>query len=48
MRLNAADPDCVKLRPKNGGWLMDGHLKPTKFVGGPTHLQVDDILQLTQ
>lgn len=48
MWLNATDPCCIKLRPEDCGWFMDGHLKPTWFVGDPTPLQVDDILRVTK
>lgn len=48
MWLNATDSCCAKLNPEDCGWYMDGgFLKPTEFLGDPTPLQVDDILEGT-
>lgn len=47
MWLNATDPCCAKLQPEACGWYMDGYLKPIGFLGDPTPLQVDEILQAT-
>lgn len=45
MWLHAIDACCVKLKPEDCGWFLDGYLKPTWFVGDPTPLQVEDILR---
>ena len=41
---NATDPDCIKFSAENSGWILDGFLKPTWFVGDSTPLQVEDVL----
>ena len=47
MWLHATDPCCIKQHPKDYSWFMDGYLKLMGFVGDPSPLQVDDVLQAT-
>lgn len=44
MWLNATEPDCVKFSAENNGWILDGFLKPTWFVGDSTPTQVESVL----
>ncbi|CAH2109151.1 unnamed protein product [Euphydryas editha] len=42
---NATEPRCVKFNPEEYGWsVIDGNFKPTWFIGDPTPMTVEEIL----
>ena len=47
MWLNAMDPICVKIQPENGGWFLDGYLKPVGFIGDHIPYRIEDIVVKT-